>query len=386
MKNGHPGSAGLRLKKSVFLCFLCLAGNVAAAGFFSGAVEAGVSASAQPDRPWIQLSAGSFFLMQYDFLQNFSAKADISVRADNLLTFFPPVSSDSELRMNAFSLSYTLMSGTFEHKFGIFAGEDTYFGSDTYVRQFFGTESFHSVFAVPKMGIRKNGIYQTDGAGIQYTFKPPVPIAFSIYEYWKAGSAGTSALSTDLRAAGVWRRFLFDIFGGIEVPVGHKAPLSFRAGLTAVAGDTSSDHLYIQAAVVDIKTNEKLSLENMYIVFEPRLTFGLVRLNFSFFSIPSAYAGDMELIVNPIGLNTAVIFADIRWQKLESGINICFSTPYETFAGGADREKILGLQISPFCSVRLGEGILRFCAVISPLKYSDPYEMAQLSVGYKAVL
>ena len=228
-----------------------------------------------------------------------------------------------------------------------------------------------------------NGIHGAKGTGLSLGFtkweRVIIPMLY-IYQdfaffpdFISGGNTVDRLYSGDLRVLFHWDWLRFETFGGISFNSGMDVKM--RAGLMLhLAGN--GVEFFAQAGFTSWNLDEKINVDNMFFLIEPRLRFKYFAVYVTFFYHPVEYLHIVE---------------DSERGKADFNVKFMFGNAESGFTAGleagaelntADSDDFM-FRISPFGSFTSGgllwEAKLRFM----PQEYKNPKEMMELFIGVR---
>jgi hypothetical protein len=268
---------------------------------------------------------------------------------------------------------------------------DDFCSGDEFVTRFgtgqVGTD-FRGFFYFPEgiggiMSRRYNGIHGVRGTGLSlaltaWDFLLPMVYIYQDYAFAEGMDfSDTNHYSGDLRALFNKDGLKVEGFTGLTLSRG-QSPL-VRGGFLALLSSEGGAELLVQLGIPGWKAGEAFNVDKFYFLIEPRINFGLMGLNITFFYHPLRY---LQLETpeerGKADINIKLLFGN---NALEKKIEGGFET---TLALQVDQGEDLSVFLSPFVSF-LSDG-LRWDAKlrVDPTKYEKPHEMFEFFMGVRA--
>jgi len=228
-----------------------------------------------------------------------------------------------------------------------------------------------------------NGIHGAKGTGISLSFtkweRLIIPI-FYIYQdfaffpdFISSGSSVNKFYSGDLRVLFHWNWLRFETFGGISL--NPDMDLKFRGGLMFhLAGN--GVEFFAQAGFTSWDLNEKLNVDNMFFLIEPRLRFKYFAVYVTFFYHPVEYLH----IIEDSERGKADFNVKFMFGNAESGFTAGLEAGAELNTGDSDD---FMFRVSPFGSFTSGGLLWEAKIRIMPQKLKNPKEMMELFIGVR---
>jgi hypothetical protein len=228
-----------------------------------------------------------------------------------------------------------------------------------------------------------NGIHQAIGTGLHLSLLPWKHVVPMLYLYQDSafinestGIPESGRYSGDLRLLVNSDYVKFEAFAGATAPYGDYG--IYRGGLLAYFTTGTGADFLAQVGIPGWEAGTALKVDNLYFLFEPRLSIGLFALHITLFYHPVRY---LQLL-NPdergaTDINAKLLIGDILKYRLQGGLESTVN-----LRSGASNNT-LDLRISPFLSV-VTEGIRWDVKLrIDPFKYTKPLEMADTFIGVR---
>jgi hypothetical protein len=228
-----------------------------------------------------------------------------------------------------------------------------------------------------------NGIHQAIGTGLHLSLLPWKHVVPMLYLYQDSafinestGIPESGRYSGDLRLLVNSDYVKFEAFAGATAPYGDYG--MYRGGLLAFFTTGTGADFLAQVGIPGWEAGTALKVDNLYFLFEPRLSIGLFALHITLFYHPVRY---LQLL-NPdergaTDINAKLLIGDILKYRLQGGLE----STVNLRSGSSNNT--LDLRISPFLSV-VTEGIRWDVKLrIDPFKYTKPLEMADTFIGVR---
>ncbi|MDR2109953.1 MAG: hypothetical protein LBP32_01455 [Spirochaetaceae bacterium] len=275
-------------------------------------------------------------------------------------------------------------------EFSYFVGLSDFFCSGDDFPARFGTapigSSFRGFYYFPEgiggnISRQYNGIHGVRGTGFAVTLTPWDFIVPMLYVYQDFSFAdGTlfsdkSHYSGDLRLLFNREKIKFEVFTGISAAKDTNNIL--RGGALAFFSSGIGADFLLQFGIPGWKTGDRFSLDNIYFLMEPRIDFGPVAFNVTFFFHPLRYLQiETPEEQGKADINIKVQLGDTVETRIEGGI--------ETTMGlKVDTSEDFSLYISPFAGF-ITDGLRWDTKLrINPLVFDRPHEIFELFVGIR---
>uniref|UniRef100_A0A7C3E2Z5 Uncharacterized protein n=1 Tax=Gracilinema caldarium TaxID=215591 RepID=A0A7C3E2Z5_9SPIR len=228
-----------------------------------------------------------------------------------------------------------------------------------------------------------NGIHEAIGTGFHLsllTWKNVVPMLYlyqdSAFINESTGIPESGRYSGDIRLLINSQYVKFEAFAGATAPYGDYG--LYRGGLLAFFTTGTGADFLAQVGIPGWEAGTEIQVDNLYFLFEPRLSIGLFALHITLFYHPVRY---LQLL-NPeergaTDINAKLIIGDILKYRLQGGLESTINLHSDS------TNNTLDLRVSPFLSV-VTEGIRWDVKIrINPFKYTTPFEMADTFIGVR---
>ncbi|MDR2020283.1 MAG: hypothetical protein LBQ14_05890 [Treponema sp.] len=272
-----------------------------------------------------------------------------------------------------------------------FIGINDYFCSgDEFVTRF-GTgqvgTGFRGFFYFPEgiggiISRQYNGIHGVRGTGLSlaltsWDFLLPMVYIYQDYAFAEGMQfSDTNHFSGDLRVLFNKDWLKLEGFTGLTLSR-DQSPL-IRGGFLALLSGEGGAELLVQLGIPGWKAGEGSNVDKFYFLIEPRIDFGLMALNVTFFYHPLRYLQiETPEERGKADINIKLLFGDALENKVEGGLE-------STLALKVDQGEDLSAFISPFISF-VSDG-LRWDAKlrVDPASYDKPHEMFEFFMGVRA--
>lgn len=171
--------------------------------------------------------------------------------------------------------------------------------------------------------------------------------------------------------------FKMSSFVGFSTPAKEQKPL-FRSGVMCFLTNGKDSGLYTELGIPYYPIGDKFTIENLYILFEPRFRVGLVTTSLTFFYNPEYYLEEKTDEGGDIDLSLRLAFGDIEKKELQGGLESTLNFITKTDAD------IFDVLISPFLSLKTGPVFWDGKLNISVLNFKNPREMFSFNLITKA--
>ena len=326
----------LKSHKKIFAVLFCLLFFIYTAftyPYFTGTIGIGGKIQPEPEK-FPQVLMDSYFAGQFDLSKNLFLRTSFSMyTTESIFKDITFKNTESIFSLDEISLTYLGSFGQISHLLGIHLGEYEPVGSDVFLQRQFGIPSFASRLTESICGISRAKIYDMSGIGGSYVVKLPKNIAVgtSIY-YNKTENFETpeeddisESFNTDFRFASAGRIGAIDLTFGLTMPMKREIVhdngdtqkvillierADMHAGLTAFLGSSNSSSLLFQAGFTKLiidpseENDEKvLSLNDVYILVEPRFVSKSMCISLSLFNMPKETRENLFYVENPVGIS-----------------------------------------------------------------------------------
>lgn len=399
---------------------------------FSGFAGAkGDFGSSKTDKFDPALEMQSFFSGQFSLSENVIAHTEFSLQTENLIDNSLFSRTPASFKIDELSIIFRRQLLDATNYLSAFAGTYEPIGSDTFLRRQFGIQPIASRMTESWLGLSGSVIYPTFGVGgsdvVHFNAQP---IALGVYIYVNHELEDCYSLNTDLRFAGVYRFFAFDLAGGIGMPLKQNETdnafividtLYGRAGINMLIGNSYTTSLFMQAGISEVpfsKTDDiAIDIENTYLLFEPRFKSKKCQVNITVFSLPQTtvdgfkYINDTDVktfaitnssggtryeerfvnLHDTLGLNLD-IFTDslyISNKPFEFGINTAWTFPEKTIKDLCESpDKLLDdyhVLVAPYLSTKFYNGEIRGMLQVRVTDFMDEQigSAFTFNLGYK---
>jgi len=228
-----------------------------------------------------------------------------------------------------------------------------------------------------------NGIHEAIGTGFHLSLVPWKNMVPMLYLYQDSafinestGIPESGRYSADIRLLVNSQYVKFEAFAGATAPYGDYG--MYRWGMLAYFTTGTGADFLAQVGIPGWEAGTDLKVDNLFFLFEPRLSIGLFALHITLFYHPVRYLQ----LVNPeeqgaTDINAKLLIGDILTYRFQGGLE---STVH---LRSGSSNNTLDLRISPFLSV-VTEGIRWDVKLrIDPFKYTKPLEMADTFIGVR---
>lgn len=411
-------SAAVNRKKTLCIIYVLsalLAHRGFAAGFFSGytGIKADLGFANAGGSFDMQLKLQSFFAGQFNLANNLIARAEFSIRTDDIIdnTIFNKTPAD--FKIDELSLIYRKQFLDSVNFFSVFAGTYEPIGSDLFLRRQFGIEAISSKITESWLGLSGSIVCPLFGIGISdIVCFSSTPVASGGYLYVNRENPDNNfVLNVDARFACAYQYFILDAAAGINSPMKNKNgagedvlllidSLYAHAGITMLIGNNYTPcSLFMQAGVYDLPLEQgsdtfSFDIQSIYLLAEFRTHISSYQTMFAVFSLPSDTVSELLFIRDTLGCNLTICNPSvyIGAQRFEFGIHNTLSFKDKTYMDVQDFIDLFAsvptITASPYAAVKVGRGEFRTMLQvrISDLINNSPAAAFECSFGYKMQL
>jgi hypothetical protein len=229
---------------------------------------------------------------------------------------------------------------------------------------------------------RYNGIHAVQGTGLSFALTPWERVTPMLYLYQNIpffDSFGAvpekTHFSGDLRFLFNWERVKVEVFSGVSG--GKDENAGFRGGFLAYfISDRGADFL-IQCGIPGLAQGDEISIDNMYFLLEPRLTFGFTAVHVGFFYHPLEYLHiKTEDERGRADINIKFLVGDPLIFPVQGGLETTLGLKVY------DQEDF-SFKISPFVSF-ISQGLQWDVKLrVNPLAWEKPEEIFEIFMGIR---
>ncbi len=302
---------------------------------------------------------------------------------------------------NSTALSFELAKVAIREPFGIpielayFIGQaDTLCSGDDFPERF-GTSSFNTAyrgFAYYPEGIngdprvQYDGIHAVTGTGISLAWTGAENFIPMLYAYQDSAIAVTSSGDIDRGRYSFDARFLFNGKNTkLEAFVGATVPYSdmgiYRGGILAYVSTGTGAEFLTQAGVTYWDPSDSFGIDNLYVLFEPRVDFGFTSIIVTLFYHPAWYLQQSTGEQGATDVNFKLLFGSLAENNAEGGIESTIGL--KGGDGATSLQDSFKLSVGPFFGI-VTEGVRwDFKLRVLPLNFTEPAEMIQTYIGVR---
>lgn len=348
----------------------------------------------------VKIEADAVFAGQYYLNDKISVKGNFKIETSDISKNIFLTPTTAKFTIQEFSATYKFNPETIIQQLSGFIGEFDSFGSDAFVKKYFGVTNFSSPLLLPHLDIKTTAMYRYSGLGAAYTIKLSSPTAFGIYSFVDEIN-DLKNLNADFRFAKKWDSAVLDLGLGVALPMqrvdsaGKKVFLLIdhpviHGGLSLLLGNNPITNLFLQAGITKLEVkptagHTPVSLQDIYIFMEPRFTTNFFKCNVAFFFLPDFAIKNLRYIEHQIGCNITLESPNFSLFKTNSkaGVNVTASFPSNALSAATEN---LDLQVSAYTDSEILNGNMEINLIIKPKQISDLSKFINLTVGYKTSL
>ncbi|MDC7225679.1 MAG: hypothetical protein PQJ61_02820 [Spirochaetales bacterium] len=280
-------------------------------------------------------------------------------------------------------LSFNAAEVTIRDMFGIPLSASYYTGI---IDDFCNGEIFHTYFGTsiiePKLsgfmyfgdGIDYDGLHSVAGTGISVSTTFGTEWNYTRAYLYQDAYLGSGYFSSDLRSAFNLGDLKLETFFGASFPVSTMG--IYRAGFLMYYKASETGSFFAQIGVPRYDPGEdSFNINLFYFLFEPRLSFGIFGLNFSFFWHPAYYHNTATGEEGSIDLLVDFAFGDLETFPVTGGLS-----PQFTYDANSDTDQFL-LKASPYMTVATAGVLWDFKLDVNVL----PFDLSTMFEGYIGV-
>ena len=372
------------------------------------------------EKKGIALNVNGAFAGQYTLDNSFTLRGHFLVKTQDVFENGIFQDTTATFTIKELSATYRFLTENINQQASVFIGEFESFGSDSFVKKYFGTKNLTSPVLLPELGLDTNGMFPFDGAGLAYSIKLASPKAFGLYFYYnktkteetqedgKISEIDTKRINGDFRFSSAWDFLVLDTDFGVSLPmettIKHGTESTeddeevilliryaeLRGGVSMLLGNNPITNLFLQFGLQNItldpaEKNHILSLDNIYLFMEPRFTTEYVKCNVAFFCLPQKTLKNLKYIKNPVGCSLTFASQPI----MLFGNNADFGCHFTVSSAAAlDNMEIksFDMQISPYLNLYVFGGTFEVSSNIYPQNFKKNKEFFTISLGYRAYL
>ena len=399
----------------IYVLFAVLTHRLSAAGFFSGytGIKADLNFADTSASFDMQLKLQSFFAGQFNLTKNLIARAEFSLRTDDIIDTAVFNKTRADFKIDELSLIYRKQFYGGSNFFSAFAGTYEPIGSDLFLRRQFGMEAISSKITESWLGLSGSIVCPLFGVGVSdIVCFSQAPAATGAYLYVNRENPDNNfVLNADARFACAYQYFILDAAVGVNSPMKNKNgagqdvillvdSLYAHAGITMLVGNNYTPvGFFIQAGVYDLPIRKgtdtfPFNIVSIYLLAEFRMRLATYQAMFSAFSLPSDTVRELLFIRDTLGFNLTFCNSSVYLgtQRFEFGVHNTLSFKNKTFIDMSDFVGLFSamptIAVSPYAALKIGRGEYRSMIQIriSDLIKNSPAAAFECSFGYKMQL
>ncbi len=398
-----------KILSSIMVAFVLYTANAFATSFFSGYAGGKLNYSANREAeeydPDLKLQA--FFAGQFNISESVWSHLEFSVDTHDILSqkLFHEVPSNFQI--DELSLIARSKMQNADNYFSLYMGTYDPIGSDIFLQRYFNMPPIASKITESYLGLAGSVLYPHFGIGIADIVRfYNQPIAFGGYFYVNHEDDKYYVLNGDLRFACAYRYFSCDLAAGLGAPLADKYQnedvivaidkVYWHVGTTMLFGNSYTTSLFIQAGINNASFNAGssstiLSLQDLYLLFEPRFYVQGSHFNITLFSLPPKTVETLLFVEDSLGVDLnlyseAVTFAN---KEFTLGSHLSFSLIGKSLLSFKDMENILSdgynINLTPYISTNFLSGELHIQGNIRIMDFANEQIAKGLScdIGFR---
>ncbi len=398
-----------KILSSIMVAFVLYTANAFATSFFSGYAGGKLNYSANREAeeydPDVKLQA--FFAGQFNISESVWSHLEFSVDTHDILSqkLFHEVPSNFQI--DELSLIARSKMQNADNYFSLYMGTYDPIGSDIFLQRYFNMPPIASKITESYLGLAGSVLYPHFGIGIADIVRfYNQPIAFGGYFYVNHEDDKYYVLNGDLRFACAYRYFSCDLAAGLGAPLADKYQnedvivaidkVYWHVGTTILFGNSYTTSLFIQAGINNASFNAGssstvLSLQDLYLLFEPRFYVQGSHFNITLFSLPPKTVETLLFVEDSLGVDLnlyseAVTFAN---KEFTLGSHLSFSLIGKSLLSFKDMENILSdgynINLTPYISTNFLSGELHIQGNIRIMDFANEQIAKGLScdIGFR---
>lgn len=401
------------MKKFLPFLFLFISAGLFSQVFFSG--ESGFSTdfvSSKVNDYYPEFYFQGYLAGQLNISREFCLRSELSLQSQDFFQNRLTKEVDSTFRFNELSASYVKSFLGATHTLSFFGGYSESIGSQLFIKRRLGMVDYSSGLTKNYLGLNSGMVYQVYGMGGSYsiTFRQlPLSLGLEV-SHNPENYSNTQQLNADFRMAFSNRYFTIDSLAGVGAPLYTKNDagedvfllidtLYYHCGFDVLVGNQYNilslygqygfEYLPIRSG----NDTKKLSPEDIYILFEPRLNFNIIKIHISGWNMPVDTVKKMKHIKDTLGANIC-IFSDKLYtdkRNFTLGMNVYGGLTERNFSNAFDDMDSftddLNIDIAPYTEIECFKGLLYIGGRAGLMKLKNKKADAlTLSIGYKKEL
>lgn len=388
--------------------------NLFAASFFGANVggRLNYSTNTESEKYDPELKLEAFIESQLNYSDNLWSHFDFSIKTSDFLNVGLFTATDAKFKIDEISIIHKSRIEASANYFSAYMGTYDPVGSDIFFQRYFATQPIASKITESWLGQAGSILYPHFGIGISDVIRfYEKPLALGIYAYVNNQDDHYYVFNADLRFAGVYRYFSFDIAGGLGVPLADKysgedaivviEKVYWHAGTTLLIGNNYTQSLYIQAGIFNASFTKGdssiiTSPDDMYLLIEPRFKIKNTHMNITVYSLPQQTADQFLFINDTLGANINIYNDSISWgsKRVSLGTNFALSFPGKNFLDLKDPKMLIAsmdsfnIDMTPYISTNLLSGEIHLQATVKFMEFfkNSWYNGLTIDLGYRATL
>jgi len=397
-----------RILSSFIITALLFVTEINASTFFSGYTGGKLNYAPNPEseeyNPNLKLQA--FFAGQFNFSQNVWSHLEFSIDTADFLSESIFHETDAAFQVDEVSL---IMRGNMEHSsnyFSTFMGTYDPIGSDVFLQRYFGINKIASKITDSYLGLAGSILYPHFGVGISDIVKShDKPLAFGGYLYINHEDSKYYVFNADLRTAGAFRYFVWDLACGLGVPLADKYKgedviiaidkVYWHAGTTILVGNNYTNSFFMQAGLYNAAFTAKndnfiVSPKDLYLLVEPRFLVQNFHINMSFYSLPPSTVKKLLFVDDTLGADFN-FYSDaimLGAKKMSVGTHISVSFTDKNIFDFGDAGNLISngynINVTPYMTTDFLSGELHLQGKIKAVELTkNPAKAFSFDLGYR---
>ena len=148
---------------------------------FNSFAGASLDFGSRKGKDGIALNANGTFAGQYTLDNSFTLRGHFIVKTEDIFENGIFQDTTATFTIKELSATYRFLTENINQQASVFIGDFESFGSDSFVKKYFGTKNITSPILLPELGLDTNGMFSFDGVGLSYSIKLASPKAFGLY-------------------------------------------------------------------------------------------------------------------------------------------------------------------------------------------------------------
>lgn len=357
----------------------------------------GISLDVQPESKALpQVFVNGVVAGQYTLNDSLSFKGNFQFGTGDIVSHGLFDETPSTFSIREISGTYTHYKDDSIMYFTALLGDQSSFGSDAFVQQYLGIRNFPSKLLTPRITPASSGMNAFSGIGIAFTgdFGPDALGVYAFYDRDKINDY--PQINTDLRYAFQPGNSVFDATLGITFPVETETPsgeevfvlvrrMIFRTGISTLFTVSDRMQLFFQTGLSNLVVPDltAISLDDLYMFVEPRVSLPSCDLNISFFCLSDSTLKNLPFISKPLGcnLNIQTLPFALFGHTATAGMDIAACSARNPDIAAAEG---IDVVFVPHIDYSLFTGNFDCSITVHPLDYADVSKLLKFSLSYKA--